>query len=819
MADLVGALVIALGLDSAEFKSGMDKAQKDMRRAERNFQKIGENLSGMGQNLTIGLTAPLVAFGVMSGKAALESRDAAAQVAASLASMGDAAGRTQAQLESLASGIMRNSLYDDDEVLRDVIANMLTFGNIAEGTFDRAAQATVDLATKLKKDLGGATQLVGKALNAPVAGMTALSRAGVQLTDEQKALVQQMVATGDAAGAQNILLTELERQFGGSAKAAENAAGPLHKLREKYDEISETVGSVLLVSLERLAPMIERVADVFLNMSPGMQSFVVGAMAVAAALGPVLMGVGALVQIGAPLLAWVSTFAATAATAGTAGGALSAALTGLSAGGGAIVAALAPALPIVAAVAAAGALLYSQWDKIGPMLSEFAASFEAAIGPRAMALISQISTALSALWAGPFGQGIRAAASTFGTVFVEVNRVLGTVFIATLSAVLDVMSGFVSYLSNGFKMIGALLRGDFAGAGKYAQAALVGMAKGILAALDTMTGGGVSMVIRMVSGIKDWIVGKLNAVWDTVMGKIHDVERAFFGLYDAVVGHSHIPDMVDEIGQHIGRLKGLMVDPVAKMTAEADANFEQFKNSVSGLFDRLFPDEARMRKFNEELARFVVGYEKGAMTAKDYSRAVAALRAELGTDIAGERVAPLINAQELDNARVEITEDMQRIVDAANDNFKTPMAQIFASVVEASSRAASDIAKAIGNLKSAFKDGGFWGIVGGIADVIGVAANAYGNISHAISGARANGGPVSAGKTYLVGERGPELFTPKLNGDVIANHQMGGGGAQTVQVNITDTTGLFKFQVAQTSGAMIAANEQGRAFQARRRIG
>ena len=40
----------------------------------------------------------------------------------------------------------------------------------------------------------------------------------------------------------------------------------------------------------------------------------------------------------------------------------------------------------------------------------------------------------------------------------------------------------------------------------------------------------------------------------------------------------------------------------------------------------------------------------------------------------------------------------------------------------------------------------------------------------------ANGGPASAGRSYLVGERGPEIFTPKSSGTVIPNNMIGGGG-------------------------------------------
>jgi hypothetical protein len=49
-------------------------------------------------------------------------------------------------------------------------------------------------------------------------------------------------------------------------------------------------------------------------------------------------------------------------------------------------------------------------------------------------------------------------------------------------------------------------------------------------------------------------------------------------------------------------------------------------------------------------------------------------------------------------------------------------------------------------------------------------------IDKIFGGGKAAGGPVSAGTTYLVGERGPELFTPSGSGNIIPNHKMGGGG-------------------------------------------
>jgi tape measure domain-containing protein len=49
---------------------------------------------------------------------------------------------------------------------------------------------------------------------------------------------------------------------------------------------------------------------------------------------------------------------------------------------------------------------------------------------------------------------------------------------------------------------------------------------------------------------------------------------------------------------------------------------------------------------------------------------------------------------------------------------------------------------------------------------------------------RALGGPVAGGSTYMVGERGPELFTPSRSGSIIPNNELGGGGSTSVVVNV-----------------------------------
>jgi hypothetical protein len=64
-----------------------------------------------------------------------------------------------------------------------------------------------------------------------------------------------------------------------------------------------------------------------------------------------------------------------------------------------------------------------------------------------------------------------------------------------------------------------------------------------------------------------------------------------------------------------------------------------------------------------------------------------------------------------------------------------------------------------------------------------------------ISGARASGGPVSAGNAYLVGERGTEIFQPSVDGKIIPNHAIGGGG---VNIYVSNSTFIGEDDLAES---------------------
>lgn len=172
-------------------------------------------------------------------KATAEADAVQAQLASGIADTGGAAQRTLPQLNALADALQHATTFDD-EAIGGVEKVLLTFRNIKDVNFDKATASVLDLSTKLGVDLQSAAIQVGKALNDPILGVTALGRAGVQFSEDQKKLIKSLVDTGDVAGAQTIILKELEGEMGTAAEAARNTlGGALVGLKNDFENLLE----------------------------------------------------------------------------------------------------------------------------------------------------------------------------------------------------------------------------------------------------------------------------------------------------------------------------------------------------------------------------------------------------------------------------------------------------------------------------------------------------------------------------------------------------------------------------------------------------
>jgi phage-related minor tail protein len=158
---------------------------------------------------------------------------------------------------------MNNSLFDDDQITK-AQSLLATFTNIKDKIYMDAIPAAVDLASKLGGDLNGAVMQVGKALQDPAQGLTALRRSGVSFSDAQIKVIKSLFDTGREAEAQSMILAELNKEFGGAAAAAAAAGtGPFTIVGHKFQNAKEKLGELVIKITSGLLPAMEAVVKVF----------------------------------------------------------------------------------------------------------------------------------------------------------------------------------------------------------------------------------------------------------------------------------------------------------------------------------------------------------------------------------------------------------------------------------------------------------------------------------------------------------------------------------------------------------------------------
>jgi hypothetical protein len=198
----------------------------------------------------------------------LEAQRVMAQTEAVIKSTGGAAGLTSDQIGDIAGAMSRLS-GSEDEAIQSGENMLLTFTNIGSDVFPRVTQSMADMAISMAEgdvtsaDFRGTAMQLGKALNDPEQGLTALSRAGVSFSDAQKEAIKQMMATNDVAGAQTLILAELEKEFGGAAKAAgDTLPGKMAKAKNAIDDFQKNISAVFI-------PVMGEAANTFNTLTTG----------------------------------------------------------------------------------------------------------------------------------------------------------------------------------------------------------------------------------------------------------------------------------------------------------------------------------------------------------------------------------------------------------------------------------------------------------------------------------------------------------------------------------------------------------------------
>ncbi len=773
MASLLASLLIKLGLDSADLRSGLSDAERDVRSASQRIAAIGNAMVSTGQKLTMAVTLPMMALGGMAVQGALDQRAAIAQVETAIASMGNVAGRTAEQLAKNADALEMNSLVDADVILTKVTANLLTFGNVAGEVFDRAQQSAIDMAQRMGSDPQAAAVMLGKALNDPIKGITALTRVGVQFTESQKKQIEAFVKTGQVAKAQGIILSEVERQFAGAAKAAADTS-PWRQATVAINQTADAFGEALLPILPAVSDLIVGVAQAFGNLSPTMQQTILVAAAVAAAFGPILVGIGSVTvalatRLGPALAAvqvafWRLVAAQNATSAASI--ALSIALRGLliATGVGAVIAGL----------AAAYYLLTTRTREAVPASAAYSRALEGAQAAAGVAKTASLNLAQA------LGEERKAALAAASALQWLIGWRLKAAQAQLLQAETEARSAAAAA-----KRTAATASGGGPGEGIQGR-----ISPSQQRFNDT----------RRYAGQAD---ANVKAAQRTVieLGKAKaELDRSIATATNPVKLPAVNAAALDAGTAAAGRA-GRAVAGIGKAAQEAKAAADE----LQAIMDRLFPEVAKQRDFEKQLKLI----EQSKLTEDQRVAAVAALRREyagLHRDLAAALPGEDVTKIELTAGGETIEQMSARIDDRFGDvmeNLGRKAGATKVQVVKSMQDMVNDVMSAFDRLANSIRSGSFLDIVQSVIGVgmqlgnSGLFGKSFQTHLQKVPG-NANGTNNWGGGLSIVGERGPELVNLPRGSQVKTNSELNAIMRERTQrsvVEIVDTTDLFRFRV------------------------
>lgn len=302
------------------------------------FVAIRPETTGFGAELNASLGSTLKSFAETVGAIFVASKvtgffksatDAAyqqvkiqQQTAAVIKSTGESANVSAGHVDELAKSLSRLTGVDDDTI-HSAENLVLTFRDIRNAAgqgndiFDQTVKVVLDMSKALGEDLKSASIQVGKALEDPTLGLTALRRVGVAFTQQQREQIQAMLASGNLLGAQKIILKELATEFGGSAAAQATAAD---KARVAMDDLKKSIGTALIPVEEEAAKVIGGVAEAFNSLPTPVKEAIVDIGTLALAVGGGVLAFKKLEPILSPLGGLLKSFAGDLLSAAAAAG-------------------------------------------------------------------------------------------------------------------------------------------------------------------------------------------------------------------------------------------------------------------------------------------------------------------------------------------------------------------------------------------------------------------------------------------------------------------------------------------------------------------
>ncbi|HVU88044.1 MAG TPA: hypothetical protein VHD36_12055 [Pirellulales bacterium] len=240
---VAGSINVLLTAQTEKFARDLEKSGRTV----SGFEKQLASLTGLVTKTFAGFTAGKFLLG--SVRAWEEQEMAVKRLNSVLEATEHAAGLSSEEIEGFAAVLQQTTRFADETTI--AAASLLaTFDKVRGNNFTRALATAADVATVKGMELSEATQLVGKALQAPADSFGKLKKAGIIFDKQAQDNIKSMVNLGKAAEAQAVLLGEFEKRFGGAAvNDLDTYAGAVSRLSNSFGELKEALGRPIAAAL------------------------------------------------------------------------------------------------------------------------------------------------------------------------------------------------------------------------------------------------------------------------------------------------------------------------------------------------------------------------------------------------------------------------------------------------------------------------------------------------------------------------------------------------------------------------------------------
>ena len=145
------------------------------------------------------------------------------------------------QMNTMAKSLSKSTGFAINDI-NEMQSRLLTYTKITGENFERTQKAALDMAAIMGMDVSAAAETLGKALDSPIEGLTALTRQGFRFSDQIKEQIKSLTEQGKIAEAQRLILKDVEEVYKGIASAQENATGNSGRLKNVSEELNAELG-------------------------------------------------------------------------------------------------------------------------------------------------------------------------------------------------------------------------------------------------------------------------------------------------------------------------------------------------------------------------------------------------------------------------------------------------------------------------------------------------------------------------------------------------------------------------------------------------